>query len=132
MTANSYVLNEKDLSSLFSKGGKELEKLMFDTRSIRRTQTRNINLQEKDVPGLLSRFLSELVYLSDTYQLIFSDVSVKVNEQASTLTGHLKGERFDPKRHSRRLRIKDLSPKSISLSRAGKFWHAEVFPASSD
>lgn len=124
--ANSFTVSDKDLSKLFSRCGKELEKILLDIRPVKRSQTRNINLQEKTVSELFFRFLSELISLKDTYQLVFSEINVDVTEESASLSGSLKGERFDKTRHTERLRNKLLNQKNCQLLKIGTIWKAEV------
>ncbi len=122
----SFQTTSKDISVVFSNAGRKLEKLIVDTRNVRGSQTRNINLQCTSPKELLNRFLSELVYIKDTYQLVFSKIDVIVNEEANSLTGYLKGERFDKVRHKQRSKIVALTQRMMKIEKIGENWQVQV------
>ena len=122
----SLIESDTDISSLVSRAGRNLEKNLVDIRKVKQSQTRNINLQARDLIDLIQKFLSELLYLEETYQLVFSQVDVQINERNVSLSGQLKGERLDKSRHQQKNPPKSPERKDISLKKDGKSWQLEV------
>lgn len=122
----SFKVTGEDLTSLFKSAARALERLMVDTKNVKSSQIRNINLQATNSKELLHKFLSELVYLNDTYQLVFLKIDLIVNEKASTLSGRLGGERLDKSRHQKRRLPTSIKEDNVRLTKQGKIWQLEV------
>jgi SHS2 domain-containing protein len=116
----------KDPSALFLNAAKTLENLIVAKKVIKRVQIRNINLQAKDISELLFRFLSDLIFLKDTYQLIFSDFEITVGRELSSLSGKLKGEQIELKRHDIKTNIRGISRKRYAVKKIAGQWVATV------
>ena len=61
--------------------------------------SREIEVEDGDLEGLLYDFLDELLYINDTENLIFSQIDVDVDAERLRLKAHCRGEPFDPGRH---------------------------------
>ena len=90
----------KSLGELFISCAKALENSMADLKSIDSKEKRFIAKSAESVDLLLYDFLSELVYLKDTEQMLFGKFSVKIRKSKTfKLEAIAFGERINPKKH---------------------------------
>ena len=122
----SLEINGQDLDQLFANSAKAVEQTLVAPQEIKKAQIRNVNLQAKNIPELLFQFLSDIVFLKETYQLLFSQYEISVNQKAVSLAGKLKGEQFDPKRHRLRMAVIGIKKGGFVLKKVGDFWRAEM------
>ncbi|MBC8500188.1 MAG: archease [DPANN group archaeon] len=69
----------KNLNELFETAALATEDTMIDTKTIKHTLVKEIEVEEEDIEHLLFKFLSELVYLKDAELLFFSKFEVNIN-----------------------------------------------------
>ncbi len=96
----------KTLEEIFREAGTALMDVMFKKRTgtgIHRT----VSLQDPDPDTLLFDFLSELLFLSDSENIVFS--SIVVSFSGSCLNAILDGEPFSPDRHAGGMEVKGIS-----------------------
>jgi SHS2 domain-containing protein len=122
----AYEATGKDLNILFANAAKALESIVVNLSAVRCTTIRKINLEGGSTADLLYRFLSELVVLKDTYQLIFSDVEVKTNDNGTMLSGALRGESINKKRHRLKQSVKAVTKRHFKLEKTKEGWLAQV------
>lgn len=103
-----------------------MEGLMVDIGQVRKVQTRNINLQAQDLNELLYKFLSDLIYLRDTYQLLFSGFELIVNAEVVSLSGRLKGEQMERGRHKTKADFKAALLRRPTIVRTARGWEVEI------
>ena len=99
----------KDLSEAFENAGRAVEHAMVDLKAIKRVESREINLEEKDVEGLLYSWIESLISLEDTDGLLFSGFTCKISsgqDMKYRLDAVVEGEKFDPVRHEQKTAIK--------------------------
>lgn len=126
--AGGLVLEVKadEVPELFVKAGKLLEREMVELKGVRRSQTRKINLQAKDLKELLYKFLSDLIYLKETYGLVFSGFSVVYNAGVVSMSGQLAGERVERGRHKLKRSVKSVSQEGFRVEREARGWRATI------
>lgn len=91
----------KDLNELFENCAFAVFEESADIKKIKEKEKKEINLTAKNVEDLLFDFLSEILFLKDTYSMIFKKSSVKINEKDNTysLNAGLVGEPINTKKH---------------------------------
>lgn len=94
------------LSELFSEAGRAMFHVMYgpcEDRGI----VRQIALEAEDLESLLVDYLSELLFIADTENLVFCTFDVDL--QGNQLSAVVRGEPFDPERHAGGTLIKGIS-----------------------
>src|SRR3990167_8272626 len=116
----------KDLNGLFTNAAKGIEALIVDPLSVKKEMVRKFNTQADDINELLFKFLSDLISLKDTYQLVFGSFQIEVSEGERSLFGSAKGEVIDRKRHKLKVNIKGLKRQPLVVKQEGNLWKARV------
>lgn len=100
----------KDLKELFESAALATFEVMVDTKKVKHKIKRKIVLDNEDLNGLLYDFLSELVYLKDTYGLVFSKFNVNIKEnKIYKLKAEVVGDKIDYKKQELRSDVKAVT-----------------------
>ena len=95
-----------DIPSLFAECGHALMATMYQGRAGADTAY-SFTVTGKDPEQLLQAFLSELLCLTETENVVFSDISVTISNDL--LTAVLAGEPFDREKHGGGTEVKGIS-----------------------
>jgi SHS2 domain-containing protein len=76
---------------------------------------RNVSLEASDIESLLCDFLSEVLFISEVDQLVFSKAVISLHGYC--LSAVLDGEVFNPVRHSGGTEVKGISYSGLSIIR---------------
>ncbi len=94
-------------SELFEALGLGLFALMTDLRKVRAREDRAINASGADPVGLVVAFLTQLITLHAVEGFLVREIRCRpVGTPPTALLAQLKGEPFDPGRHSRHFEVK--------------------------
>lgn len=117
----------RTLEELFSDAAIATFEVMADTNTVKQLLTREIELENESVDGLLIDWLSELVFLKDTETILFSvfDVNIRKND-AYILKATAKGEKIDREKHSLRSDVKAVTYHMFEVTKRGDNWTARV------
>jgi protein archease len=100
------------LEGLFSETFKALMQVLYGTDRDGGV-IRKIRVESTDNESLLADFLSEALFVSEVEGLVFSDARVKIEDHV--LSAELRGERFDPLRHSAGTEVKGISYSELEI-----------------
>lgn len=90
----------RNLEELFVSCAEALENCMADLKSIGAKTKKEIKLKNETADLLLYDFLSELIFLKDTKQMLFGKFSVKIKQNKNLeMVVQMLGEKIDPKKH---------------------------------
>jgi SHS2 domain-containing protein len=81
----------------FAHAAQGMYALMVDLEDVRETDSREVRVEAKDLPSLLTSWLLELLFLTETQGLVFRAFDVEIN--GMVLRARARGERVDPGRH---------------------------------
>jgi SHS2 domain-containing protein len=117
----------RTLEELFSDAAIATFEVMADTSTVKQLLTREIELENESVDGLLIDWLSELVYLKDTETILFSvfDVNIRKND-VYKLKAAAKGEKIDRGKHGLRSDVKAVTYHMFEVTKKGDNWTARV------
>jgi len=101
------------LEMLFSETFKALMQVMYGSTSQGEIQ-REIRIESSRSESLLIDFLSEVLFISEVESLVFSEASIRIN--GLSLIADLKGEPFDPARHSGGSEVKGISYSGLTIT----------------
>ncbi len=99
--------------------------LITDLTRVREEVSIPIHLTASDPEELLVRWLSELLYLNESRQVLFKGFSFAHLDEHS-LTAVARGEFFDPQRHVRNLEMKAVTYHQIYIGKKKNTWEARV------
>jgi SHS2 domain-containing protein len=100
------------LEGLFSETFKALMQVLYGTDRDG-SVIREISVESTDNESLLADFLSEALFVSEVEGLVFSDARVKIENHV--LRAELRGELFDPLRHSAGTEVKGISYSELEI-----------------
>jgi SHS2 domain-containing protein len=101
---------------LFEALGLGLFALMTDLRKVRATEERVVNASGPDAPGLVVDYLTHLITLHAVEGFLAREIRCRpVGNPPTALLAQLRGEPFDPTRHSRHFEVKAATFHGLSL-----------------
>lgn len=95
----------KNLAEAFSNAAYGLFSIITDIRKVRKTEAREIELQEKSPEDLLFGWLNHLIYLFDAEQMLFKHCDIREFD-GHKIKAVCYGEKADPSRHEMKLGVK--------------------------
>jgi len=117
----------RTLEELFSDAAIATFEVMADTNTVKRLLTCEIELENESVDGLLIDWLSELVFLKDTENILFSEFNVNIRKNdVYILKAEAKGEKIDREKHSLRSDVKAVTYHMFEVTKKGDEWTARV------
>ncbi len=111
----------EDLSEAFQEAAKGMSSIMTDIERVNKTEIFKIELESKEWDELLVDFLSELIYLHEVEDVLFSDFDVNLNSnEIKKLHATVKGEKIDMDKHKFFTEIKAVSYHAILADPVGE------------
>ena len=115
----------KDLIDLFENGGRALLNLMVRVRSRGKSVPLSLKVEGNDLPDLMVRWLSEILYLFEGEKVLAT--SIKINSLSSTgLEATLRTSPYDPRIHEIIREIKAVTYHGIEVIEKKGLWEASI------
>jgi len=104
----------KDLNEIFENAALGMFDLITDASSVRAVGEYEISLNSLDLESLMVDWLSELLFLHETQNLLLSDFEVNIED--TRLKARVRGEAIDLKRHPLNIAIKAVTYHMIEVN----------------
>jgi len=114
------------LSALFAEAARALMQTLYADLQGPATECRSIELESEDGESLLYNFLSEVLFLSEAENLVFSAVELTVTPSPPSVIGRLGGRPFDPAVHAGGTEVKGISYSDLAIRETGGEFCLEV------
>jgi|SRR3989344_7714101 len=114
----------KTLNELFENAAYAFFDITANPKTIQQKIKKTIRLKNHDVKDLLYNFLSELIFLKDSQQLIFS--KIKVDIKNNNIAAVLFGDKINPKKQELRNDIKAVTLHLFNLEKMKNNYKATV------
>ncbi|ACI21043.1 MULTISPECIES: archease [Thermodesulfovibrio] len=101
-----------------------LYSLITDLAQIEPAEEIEIIINEDNLENMLVSFLNELIFQFDTYGFLGKAISIEIKD--NYLTARIKGEKFNPEKHERKLLVKAATYHNLVLKQEDSFWIAEI------
>ncbi|MBA7465534.1 Protein archease [subsurface metagenome] len=111
------------LSEIFSDAGRAMFHVMYGPCEDRGIE-RQISLEAENLESLLIDYLSELLFITDVENTVFCTFDVDI--QGTRLVAALRGEPFDPARHSAGTLIKGISYFGLEIVKKEEAYVVEI------
>ncbi len=123
-----FVIRARRLDSLFSKASEALYNIMVDISKVHPVEERFVEVSSESLDILLHHWLEELLFLTDTENLVFSKFNVEVcKEEILKARGKVLGEPIDPVKHDLRVAVKAITYHRLYLKKRNDgTWEAGV------
>ena len=102
----------KTIEDAFSQAGLALFDTMLDTKSVKPSTNEEIEAIGHDEKELLYNYLEELLLLFEIKEFAIGTIgvtSISKTPSQLRLEGHVRGERYDPKRHRGKVEVKGIT-----------------------
>lgn len=103
----------RTLDELFANAAEGMFSLIADLPAVKPVGEIEVRLTADDIPTLLLRWLTELLYVHETERLLFSSSDSKV--VGTSIVGHARGEPIDKRRHELKLAIKAVTRHRLTV-----------------
>ncbi|MBI2208444.1 archease [Candidatus Woesearchaeota archaeon] len=116
----------KGLNELFENCAFAVFEESADINKIKEKEKKSVKLSAKSADDLLFDFLSEILFLKDTYSMIFKKASVKISKKGNnySLNAELVGEPINRKKHELRNDIKAITLHMFKLEKTKEGYKA--------
>ncbi len=116
-----------DLDDLFKTAAEAVFDYIVANRADVRTTTREeVRVASDDTSDLLVTWLNDLIFLSETRHLLFSEFQPRVSDDGLSLVARIAGEPIDRDRHELDHEVKAVTRHGVELSQdAAGGWAAE-------
>jgi SHS2 domain-containing protein len=105
------------LDALFSEAARMLMQVMYGDAIRPGIVERSIAIQAADRDSLMQEFLSEVLFLSEVDNIVFSSCEVTVT--GDSLQARIRGEPFEPARHRTGREVKGISYSGLRIFKEG-------------
>jgi SHS2 domain-containing protein len=113
-----FLITAPTLDALFSEAVRALMTTMYGDIDGPGDSRRSIEVAADDREALLHDFLSEVLYLSEVENLVFSEATLSVTETPPSVRGTLAGTAFDPARHAGGTEVKGIPYYDLTITGA--------------
>jgi protein archease len=103
----------RTLDELFVNAAEGMFSLIANLSDVKAVGEVEVRLTADDIPTLLLRWLTELLYVHETDRLLFSSFDAKVT--GISVVGHARGESIDRTRHGLRVAIKAVTRHRLTV-----------------
>ena len=121
------VVRGGTLPRLFENASRAMFDLICDRRAVRPLRSVRIAVQGSSLEDLLVRWLSELLYLLETEDMLFTSFTLaRVDRTLFRARGSARGERIDRSRHRLRRELKAVTYHQIEVVRGRSAWRVRL------
>jgi len=116
----------KNLNELFANAALAMFEVMVNTKKIKPKVDREVEIEAKDLCGLLFEWLNNLLIFYGSENLAFSKFNVKIDEKNFKLKAECFGERIDPEKHETKTEVKACTYHKMEIKKIKDKWRAQV------
>jgi SHS2 domain-containing protein len=121
----AFIAYGKDLNELFANAALAMFEVMIDTKQVEKKVEEKVFVEGHDLESLMFNWLNELLYVSDSKNLAFSEFDVKINEKDFKLEAVCKGEEISHQKHQTRTVVKAATYHHMKIWK-DEIWKAQV------
>ncbi|HID71504.1 MAG TPA: archease [Thermoplasmata archaeon] len=113
----------KSLEESLANLGKGMTDIISDLRKVEEKIEESISVEAESIEELVIAYLCEILFLFDTKHLLFSNFKIKLEYKNGIYCLHatMKGEVFDPKKHSYPVEIKAVTEHLLEVKKEPPF-----------
>ena len=115
----------KTLSEAFENAAKGMFDIITNNSEIESTGQYDIELEAPDLEQLLIDWLSELLFLNTSQNLVFSFFKVEIDEKKKRLVAHIFGEKYNISKHKMGVEVKAATYHMLEVKNK-KPYHVQV------
>jgi protein archease len=126
-----------NIAKAFEQCAYALMKTMIDSGIIEGKKKREIKMEDNNIGSLLVAFLSEFLFIFDTEELIFNQITVNIEKSTSetkenpsenhfSLHAICLGEEFDDNKHERDTEVKAITYSYLEIDEKEESTHIKI------
>lgn len=112
-----------NIDELFEKAAMAVTSLMTDPNKIKKSVVREFFIEGNDFPSLLINWITELLIVRDSEEILFSFFKIKVSDDGRSLHGTCYGDYFDE--HTLEMDIKAITYSLFKLERLNSHYYSQ-------
>jgi SHS2 domain-containing protein len=116
----------KNLNELFANAALAMFEVMVNTEQIKPRIEKEVEIEAKDLCGLLFEWLNNLLIFYGSENLAFSKFNVKIDEKNFKLRSKCFGEKINPERHETKTEVKACTYHKMEIKKVNDKWRAQV------
>lgn len=122
-----FIAYGKTLDLCFENSALAMFSAIVDLDSVNIERKEDIEIEAISIETLLHDWLTELLFLFATNNIIFKNFNVSIKKNKNyKLIATTSGEEFDPKRHSIKAEVKAITYHEMLVKKKGDIWTAQV------
>ena len=116
------------LEDLFTSSALATEEIMVNLESLSIDEEYYITIESETIENLLYDFLSELIFIKDTENLLFKNFKIIILNKNGKyeLSATCEGEKLNPKKHNLGADAKAVTKHQFSVEKKNNKWHSKV------
>jgi len=126
----AFVAYGKDMNEVFANAALAVFEIITDTSKVKASEKMTIEASGYDLKSLMFGWLSELLYVSSSENMLFSKFEVNVREDAEKERVMLKavcwGEKIDKGSHELHSEVKAITYHKMEIKEEDGKWKAQV------
>lgn len=124
-TADSaFRIDSETMNGIFEEAAEALFEVICETETVECSVTRQVSAEAESLEELLHDWLSELLYIHESQNLLFRNFDVKVRDGSLKASAH--GEQIDRTRHELKTEVKAVTYHMMSVKHLKTGWTATV------
>ncbi len=116
----------KTLAEVFENAAVGMFDIIFPTSKVGSIGEFQVKLESSDLEQLLVDFLSELLYIYETQNVLFSSFKVDLDDKKFRLSAQAYGEKIDPAKHEIVDEIKAVTYHMLEFGQANDVYFVKV------
>ena len=115
----------KSLEELFENSAYGMFSQMTDIKKVNPEDKVEVQVEGYDKESLLVNWLNELLYLSTTRKILFSEFKLR-KIRNNSLSAEIRGEKINPKKHFLHLEIKAATYHNLKITKTKKGYQTTI------
>jgi len=115
-----------NLNKVFANAALAMFEVIVNTRHVKPAREKKIEIRGHDLKSLLFNWLSELIFLFGSQNMVFSKFKVKIDEEELVLNAIAAGEKINAKKHELRTEVKAVTYHKMDVKKNGDVWRVQV------
>lgn len=124
----AFVAFGRDLNEMFSNSGLALSATIANIENVEQKEERHVEVGGYDLKSLMFSWLSDILFLSSSENLLFSKFDVEIEKEGEDykLKGKCFGEIFDENKHEMNVEVKAITYHMMEIKEEDGVWKSQV------
>jgi len=120
----AFEAEAKTIEELFTDSALAVMETMVELKDVEQKEKRIVELEGNNIENLLFDWLSEIVFIKDSENMLFSGFNVEIKD--NKLKAECLGEKIDQQKHRPRVDVKAITLHKFRVERVKDKWKASI------